>query len=172
MNILIQGPPGTGKTTAIKKIIKLLKNCQGFYTEEIREKGERVGFLVRNLDGKEEVFAHKDFNTSCRVGKYRVDVEKFENIALPALEKGLKEGKILIVDEIGKMEIFSEKFKEKIEEALKSSSTVIATLPQKITDEIKKIINGKNYRIVLLTRTTRDKVPSLVLDLLEKKIDL
>ena len=47
------GKPGVGKTTVIKKIIeKYKKNIGGFYTEEIREKGHRVGFRIKKTAGE------------------------------------------------------------------------------------------------------------------------
>ncbi len=44
-NLLITGLPGIGKTTLIKKLSEELKvlHPAGFYTEEIREEGQRKG---------------------------------------------------------------------------------------------------------------------------------
>ena len=52
--ILLTALPRTGKSTAIKKIVNMLgkDNCGGFYTEEIRDDGERVGFRICTLSGK------------------------------------------------------------------------------------------------------------------------
>ena len=61
MNILLQGLPGIGKTTIIEKLAELLKNIAGFYTKEIRQNGERVGFLVKDFEGREGILAHIEY---------------------------------------------------------------------------------------------------------------
>ena len=52
-NLLLTGPPGCGKTTVIRRLVERLANRRvaGFYTHEIRKKGQRVGFEVRGLNG-------------------------------------------------------------------------------------------------------------------------
>ena len=49
---IIASTPGIGKTTLIKTIARILKPFHpvGFYTEEIREQGTRVGFQLLSLD--------------------------------------------------------------------------------------------------------------------------
>jgi len=167
MNILIQGPPGIGKTTVIIKIAKFLKNPAGFYTQEIRERGRRTGFRIRSFQGKEGILAHERHKSPYRVGKYRVNVEDFERVALPALEEGLKRGEILLIDEIGKMEMFSTKFKEKIEKALDDPLPVVATIPQKMNPRIKEVLENRRFRTVTVTRENRDQLPLLILNLLQ-----
>jgi len=80
-NILITGLPGVGKTTLIKKLSEELKHLHpaGFYTEEIREEGQRKGFELISLDGKRGLLSHKDIKSPYRVGQYKVDIEGFEN---------------------------------------------------------------------------------------------
>lgn len=173
MNILIQGPPGIGKTTAIIKIANLLTNPAGFYTEEIRDKNKRrVGFEIKDFEGEKGDLAHRDYKSPYRIGKYGVNIQEFEKIAIPAIQKGIREGKILLVDEIGKMEVFSDKFKREIIKALDSPTHVIATIPQKITPEIEKILQGRDFRIIEITRENRDKLPLVVLNLLKIKSSL
>ena len=166
MNILIQGPPGIGKTTVIIKLSKLLKNLSGFYTEEMREKGKRVGFCVRSFQGEKGILAHQNYKGKYRVGKYRVNVEDFERVALPALEKGLKESTVLLIDEIGKMEMFSTKFREKVKSALESPLPVVATITEKLTHQIKELLKDQKFRMVKITTSNRDSLPLLILNLL------
>ncbi len=167
MNILLQGPPGIGKTTVIRRLSNFLKNPAGFYTEEIRKAGKRVGFRVKSFEGEEEILAHVNYQSSYKVGKYKVNIEGFEKIAIPALEKGLKEGKVLVIDEIGKMETFSNKFKEKIRKILDAPFPVVATIPEKTTPQIRELLEGKKYRIIKITRENRDHLPLLILNLLK-----
>jgi nucleoside-triphosphatase len=85
---LITGRPGAGKTTLIKKAARMLQPFHpvGFYTEEIREQGERVGFQLVSLDGQSRVMSHVDIQSPFRVGRHRVDVEGFERflVSLPS----------------------------------------------------------------------------------------
>jgi len=114
MIISLTGRPGIGKTTAIKRIIEKLKDrAVGFYTEEIRhpETKKRLGFKVITTDGNEGILAEKFKPSKFKVGSYGVNVEDFENLVIPVLEKAFKErDKIIVIDEIGKMELFSDKF--------------------------------------------------------------
>jgi len=113
MKILLTGGPGIGKTTIIKKwISEIYKEAGGFYTEEIREKGKRIGFKIKTINGKEGILS-KIGSGKHNVGKYTVNIDIFEEIGVKALEDALKnkEVKYIVIDEIGKMELFSEKFK-------------------------------------------------------------
>ena len=128
-NILVTGLPGIGKTTLIKEIISKipLLSPVGFYTEEIRYEGERKGFQAVSLSGEKLILAHVLIESGYHVGKYKVDVKGFDTF----LDKiGFFENpeKLVIIDEIGKMECFSGKFVRIITELLDSPSTLIATI--------------------------------------------
>lgn len=160
--ILIRGRPGIGKTTLVKKIAEAFKKNDkgvfGFYTEELREKGERVGFRVKGLAGEEEIMAHIDFLTPYRVSKYKVDLARFEKIALPELEKGLKENGVVVIDEIGKMELFSERFKVLVLELFKSERAIIATIPLVPLPFITNLIKIPRVKVIDITLTNRERL--------------
>ena len=109
-NILITGFPGVGKTTLIKKLTENPIDLKpvGFYTEEIREKGIRKGFKLISLDGGEGILSHVDVKSPYTVGKYKVDIDGFENFIdyIPFFDPT---SSFIIIDEIGKMECLSEK---------------------------------------------------------------
>jgi nucleoside-triphosphatase len=140
--ILLIGRPGCGKTTLIKRLInKLALPAAGFYTEEIRERGERVGFKIVTLDGGERVLAHVDFKTPQRVGKYGLDLSALESIGVEALRTAVRARQVVVIDEIGPMELRSAIFRDVISETFDSRAPILATItarPFPFTDAIKK----------------------------------
>jgi nucleoside-triphosphatase len=114
--VLLTGRPGCGKTTLIKRIVNnLASQAGGFYTEEIRERGARVGFKLITLDGRQAVFAHVDFPAAAgpqRVGKYGLDLAALETVGVEALRAAVRARQLVVVDEIGPMEIRSEIFRD------------------------------------------------------------
>lgn len=164
MNILITGKPGIGKTTLIKGIIqKIGEKAGGFYTEEVRKAGQRIGFIIKTLDGKEGLLSCIDVDSPYKVGKYKVDLESFENIALPAIENALRNSKIIIIDEIGSMELFSAKFKDMVLKALDSSSPVIATIKHKGSKFVDKIKSRDDVILLDLNQTDKKDILKAVL---------
>jgi len=156
-NFLLEGQPGSGKTTLIKKMIHRLSHFKlgGFYTEEIRESGHREGFRIHTLDGKEGILAHVDFIHGSRVGKYGVDVLTFEGMVIPCLKHAVNETDLIVIDEIGKMELFSEKFRKAVMACLYSDVSLVATImihAHPFTDEIKMRSDVKR---LMVTRETQ-----------------
>src|SRR4030042_397641 len=110
---LLTGSPGAGKTTIIREVVARFKNkAGGFYTQEIRVGGIRQGFKITALNGREAVLSHVDISSPHRVSKYGVDISNLDNIGVAALYQSLKESDLIIIDEIGKMELFSPRFRE------------------------------------------------------------
>lgn len=147
MKYLITGPPGCGKTTFIKKLFLEFKELkpEGFYTEEVREKGIRVGFSIYDSNFNFRGYlAHINFNTPYKVSKYSVDLENFEKF-LKTLN--FLNSKIILIDEIGKMEVFSVYFKNLILEILNSNKIFIGTIALKGNIFIEEIKKRKGIKI-------------------------
>jgi nucleoside-triphosphatase len=158
-NILITGTPGIGKTTLIKKLSKELGNFHpvGFYTEEIREKGIRKGFELVSLDGRKGLFSHTDIKSPYRVGKYRVNVRSFEDFldSIPFFDQT---SRLIIIDEVGKMECLSTKFKKLIKEILDSEKLVIATIALRGSGLIAEIKKRDDVKLFEMTQGDRDSL--------------
>jgi nucleoside-triphosphatase len=142
-NLILAGKPASGKTTLIKEVCRRrLERLGGFYTEEIKEGNERQGFLLKTFDGKEGVLARKGMKSSCKLNKYGIDLGVLEGIGIAALGRALEEKDIIVIDEIGSMEIVSDHFRRQLLECLNSPKRILATIrfnAQPFTDEIKKM---------------------------------
>lgn len=166
-NIMLTGYPRVGKTTAIMKFLeKTKKKCAGFYTEEIKSKnGRREGFKIVGIStGKEGTLAHINVESFRKVGKYFVDFEGFEAVALPEMEME-KKVDVVIIDEIGKMELFSSKFKFQLMHNL-NLGNVLATITKKGGGNYVELLKKRvDIELIEITRQNRDEV---VKELLER----
>jgi nucleoside-triphosphatase len=166
--ILLTGLPGCGKTTLIMKIVAELDctSATGFYTEEIRENNTRRGFCWKRLDGKRGILAHVDIKSRFKVGKYGVDVAGFEKNIVPILDTEQTDAELFVIDEIGKMECYSEKFVAAIRRLFASDKSVLATVARKGTGFISEVKNYPGIQLFKLTRENRDKTVVEILQLL------
>jgi nucleoside-triphosphatase len=158
---LLTGPPGTGKTRLIKQVLEDItgEGAGGFYTEEIREQGTRKGFRMVTLDGQTATLAHIGIKGRQRVGRYGVDLEVMEKIAVPALRRAAEQDRLVVIDEIGRMELMSAAFRETVADIIKGGHRVLGTItlnPHPRADAIKQLpevdlvpMTGSNSRQVL-----------------------
>jgi len=131
-NILLTGRPGVGKTTVVEKVVKKLAiPVGGFYTREIRERGVRVGFRLSTWDGKGGIMSHVHFDSPFRVGKYGVDIRVIDEIGVPAIQEAMTSDKIIVIDELGRMELFSQKFQETVWQALEKKVPLLGVIQER-----------------------------------------
>jgi nucleoside-triphosphatase len=163
MKILLEGRPGAGKSTVARRLADLLlqdgKRIGGFLTEELREHGRRVGFCVEAFGGERATLAHVSLPGPPRVGRYGVDLEAFERIALAALEAA-EHADVVVVDELGKMELASEAFCAAVVRLFEGRLPVVATthvFRHPFTDDLKR---RRDVERMSVTSKTRDSLPS------------
>jgi nucleoside-triphosphatase THEP1 len=157
-NILLHGLPGIGKTTLLQSLSNRLSSHQlgGFYTKEIRERSRRIGFSIETFDNKSAILSHVTYKNSPRVGKYGIDVATFEKIAVTDLERSLTKSDIIIIDEIGKMELFSLKFQEIVIRCLDSDKNVVAAVMTRSHPFVDQIKSRSDVRIFEVTIKNRN----------------
>jgi nucleoside-triphosphatase len=158
--ILITGNPGVGKTTLIQNLISMLNvSTGGFYTSEMRDKkGNRWGFKIVSFNGTEGVMASVDIEGKNRISKYGVDVEIIDRIGVSAVKEALKHSEIIVIDEIGRMELFSKRFQDVVMEALDSPKILLGTITAKENTLTKKIKEMQDIKIVTLTRQNFNEI--------------
>jgi nucleoside-triphosphatase len=161
--ILLTGRPGCGKTTLVNRVVnQLAMPAGGFYTMEIRERGQRVGFKIITLDDKEAIFAHVNFETSERLGKYGLDLSKLETVGVDAIREPLRARRLVVLDEIGPMELRSATFRGVVSDAFDSGVPILATItarPFPFTNALKRRAD------VTLIEVRRDNREQLVSEL-------
>ena len=142
-NILLTGPPGVGKTTLIRRVIdRLDTDAGGFYTTEMRDtvSDRRIGFRIHTLEGRTAILASVDIEGQPRISKYGVDIAAVDEVAVSSVRSAIRNTGLVVIDEIGPMELLSDAFRDAVREALDSDVPVLGTIVQRsrpFTDQIK-----------------------------------
>lgn len=164
--ILLSGRPGCGKTTVIQRSLELIGHdrCAGFYTREVREGEQRIGFDVVTLDGRRGPLARIGI-AGPRVGRYGVDIRSFERLALPALAARAdgSQRRILVLDEIGKMELLSMAFIELLRRLVDDpSSAILGTVLAGRHPVVDAIRCRDDIELIQVTTGNRDGLPAKI----------
>jgi nucleoside-triphosphatase len=170
-NILVTGRPGCGKTTLVERVAAALGGrAGGFTSSEIRGPRGRVGFAIRTLDGREGVLAHINHKSPHRVGRYRVNVADIDAVGVPAIVEAVSAGKIVIIDEIARMELFSSAFREAVLEALDSPSRVLAAIQMRRDPFLDAIRARPDTTLVTITPENRNQLVEGLIRELEREL--
>ena len=156
---LLTGKPGTGKTSLIKQAIAGIEGkAGGFYTEEIRSQGVRQGFRPVTLDGDTAILAHISIHSPYRVSRYGVDIDSLDQVGVSALRRAALQCDLVVVDEIGKMELFSTSFREAVSQIIDSGKRLLGTImlvPNPWADALKA---KTQVNLVEVTRANHPKI--------------
>jgi len=163
--LLLTGHPGVGKTTVVKQVAAALgQRAGGFYTEEIQGPGGRKGFRLVTLDGRATIMAHVDIRSRHRVGRYGVDVSALDAVGVAAVRAAIEASEVttVVVDEIGKMELFSSEFRGAVIKATSSRKVVVATIMQKEHTWASALKAMPQVTLWEITKANRDEMPGRV----------
>eukprot|EP00667_Euglena_gracilis_P022236 EG_transcript_24665 len=185
MAVLITGLPGVGKTTLLLRTLELLQQAhpglqlEGFVTEEVRGPRGRLGFNLRDLQRNTTVplarLTEAGGPPLPQVGRYSVYVRDFEQLALPILRAAQRPGttpepRVVLVDEIGKMELNSRAFVTEMRALLTSGAVVVATVAEKGGGLIAEAKALPGVRLVTVTAANRDALPAEVVRLVSQNL--
>jgi nucleoside-triphosphatase len=171
-NVLVTGRPGAGKTTLIEAVLAGLRvRAGGFVTREIREQGRRVGFSIEDLRGERGVLAHVGLASPYRVGRYGVNRADLERVGVTALDRAVRESDLIVMDEIGRMELCSRPFQEAVIRALDSEKPVLGTIQDRSNAFLDSIRGRADVDIVRVTESNRDKLAPRIIGDLERLLE-
>jgi len=162
--LLLTGSPGVGKTTVLLKVVESLKakgyNVGGMISREARSGGVRVGFEVLDLSSDRRGWlAHVNQPIGPQVGKYRVNLEDLNSIGAEAIVKAVDKCDVIAIDEVGPMELFSERFKEAVKRAVECRKVVVGVVRWKARDRlIEEVKKREDAEVIVVTIENRNKL--------------
>jgi len=166
--LLVTGLPGVGKTTVLQSVTDELSvrgfKVGGMMTREVRREGTRIGFEIEDLGTRRKGWlAHVNQPHGPQVGKYRVNLRDLEEVGAKAILDAITQADIIIIDEIGPMEMFSASFKDSVAKAINGQKTVLGTIHYRATGPfITAIKERKDVEIIEVTLRNRNELPEAI----------
>lgn len=167
---VITGAPGIGKTTALIKLIRMLKDAglevDGFYSVELKDKGERKGFSFIDVSTGSAVELASLSGDGIRFGRYRVKVKNIDEFVPKVIQRAIQYSRIVVIDEIGPMELFSSSFRKAVEDLLKTDKVVIAVVHRSFSHDLMKEVLKSARAKIEVTEFNRDSIPGQIFEML------
>lgn len=173
---LITGVPGSGKTTVLWNVVNALKesgySVGGMLSREIRGGRKRLGFEILSLSSpKRGLLAHVSQKTGPQIGKYRVNIEDLKRVGTQSIAEAIEKCDVVVIDEIGPMELLSEEFKDTTQKALDSCNVVVAVIHHRVeagmTTQAK---NRQDMEIFEVTLENRDIIHKVITERVIKSL--
>lgn len=167
--LFLTGQPGVGKTSVLLRVIDAMKakgyDIRGMISREIREQGTRVGFEITDLHtGQKGWLAHIRQPSGPQVGKYRVNLNDLKNIGVNSILNAIKTADVIVVDEIGPMELFSQAFRDSILQAAESTRPLLGTIHFRAQHPLVNTIKARNdVEIFTVTNENRQDIHNLII---------
>jgi len=170
MIIAVTGHPGVGKTTLVERVLAAVPlRAGGMITEEIRKVGRRVGFAVIDVaTGEEGVLAYIHREEGPRLGRYRVNLADLEGIGAAAIERAILECDLVVVDEVGPMELKSPRFISVVTRALEQAKNLLVTVHRASNHHLAYRIRHECDLLIRLTAANREEKTREVIQLLSR----
>jgi len=168
--LLLTGSPGVGKTTVLLKVVDALKtrgySVGGMISREVRSRGVRVGFEILDLgSGRRGWLAHVNQKIGPQVGKYRVNLDDLNGVGVEAIVRAVENFDVIAIDEIGPMELYSEKFKEAVRKAVESRRLVVGVVHWKARDKLIDAVRAReDSEVHMVSYENRDRLHEVVVE--------
>ncbi len=163
--LLLTGDPGCGKTTLIRRVVaRVAGPTGGFYTEEIRASGVRQGFAMVTFEGARGILAHRSIPGPPRVGAYGVDRAALDAIGTASIRRALDGVSLIVIDEIGPMEMTSPAFCQAVLDALDGGVPILGTIVRRSKPFSDRIKARPDVEVITVTRANRDLLLAPILD--------
>jgi nucleoside-triphosphatase len=126
MKIFLTGPPKSGKTTLLTELVKEAKLKRGLMAKEEVSEGRRTGFNLVDQLGNTATLARTAPPTNYPVGRFYVDLKSLDGFIDQFID--FTPDELLFIDEVGQMQLYSEKFKKLVDSFLASENDFIGTI--------------------------------------------
>ena len=168
--LLLTGSPGVGKSTVLLHIIQALKargyHVGGMISNEARSNVMRVGFEILDLSsGQHGWLARANEPVGPQVGRYRVNMHDLDGIGVQAILRAVESSDVIAIDEVGPMELFSERFRDAVKKAIESGKLIVGVVHwrarNKLIDELKANPDAEAF---VVTREDREKLEETIVE--------
>lgn len=171
---VLTGPPGSGKTTLALRLTEELRRrghaVGGVVSLEVREGGRRTGFVMRDLlSGEQEELASAR-GEGPSVGRYRVNVVGAGEFCARALRRAKEAGGLIVVDEVGPMELLSGEFRRAVKEALGWGLPMLVVVHERTPDPLAREIRASG-RLFSLSSEPPERLEARLLSLLLERLE-
>ena len=157
LRIAVTGSPGVGKSTLVAKVTSGTKlRVGGVLARDRRYKDRRTGFELLDLSTGMVGILADESGDGPQLGKYRVHLDDLDLIGAQAVENALG-CDLIVVDEVGPMELSSHRFVLAVEKAIASPKPMLVVLHQWSNHRLAKKIRG-SFRVLTVTRENRDSL--------------
>ncbi len=166
LRIAVTGSPGVGKSTLVAKVTSGTKlRVGGVLARDRRYKDRRTGFELLDLSTGMVGILADESGDGPQLGKYRVHLDDLDLIGAQAVENALG-CDLIVVDEVGPMELSSHRFVLAVEKAIASPKPMLVVLHQWSNHRLAKKIRG-SFRVLTVTRENRDSLVDKIVQALK-----
>lgn len=170
LRVFLTGVPGVGKSTVVRKVAERIQQedvrVGGMTSGDLRSASGRIGFEIRNLmTGEIGVLAHINQPVGPNIGKYRVKTEDLDKIGSEAILSAVNDADLIVMDEVGPMELTSRRFKDAVQAALVCGKPLLGTVHRNAQDPLVRTIkSGPGIEVIEVTRENRDSLPDVLVE--------